>query len=189
MRRLAPIAIAAALALTGCAAQGPTRPDGTARAAEHYQVETEVAWNRVQLDRFALWTVDGPQLQQLRFYRPLEPGDRLGSSRGGGESGLRYQGWMRAHDVVDLVTAALARSGSFQVRTEGPKPAPFGDRSGFRFGLTFASQAGLPYRVLGRGWIDGADRLHLVLYLGSQDHYFGAYREEVTRILDSLQPS
>lgn len=189
MRRLAPIALAGALALTGCAAQGPSSPRGSANPAEPYRVETEAEWNRVQLDRFELWTVDGPQLQQLRFYRPLEPGDRLASSRGRNENGLRYEGWMRAHDVVDLVVAALSRSGGFKVRTEGPEPAPFGKRTGFRFELTFVSQAGLPYRALGRGWIDGEDRLHLVLYLGSPDHYFEAYREEVQRILDSIQTS
>lgn len=189
MRTFPAILLPGLLALTGCAAQGPAGPEGTANPADHYRVEPEAEWNRVQLDRFELWTVDGPQLQQLRFYRPLEPGDRLGSSGGGAEHDLRYRNWMRAHDVVDLVAASLSRSGGFKVRTQGPEPAPFGDRNGFRFRLTFASQAGLPYRAVGRGWIDGKRRLHLILYLGSRDHYFGAYLEEVERIFESVQPS
>lgn len=75
-RRAVLDALAAAL-LAGCAGAGPVKPGEPARAAEHYRVSPQIEWSRIERGAVDIWTVDGPQLQQLRFYRAVADGDTL----------------------------------------------------------------------------------------------------------------
>lgn len=190
--RLPVLAILAAVLLAGCATPGKIEPGEPTKAAGHYRVEPQIEWSRMHWRQMELWTVDGPLLQQLRFYRAIDDGDTLMPEQRRvmvaprDDRRPRYREWMRPHDVMALVADTLAQSGTVDVRTHGLRPADFGGRPGFRFELTFASQAGLGYRGLGLGMIDDEKRLHLILYLGAEPHYHDAYRDAVERLLDSI---
>lgn len=189
----AALLLAAGAALGGCATPGKVEPGQATRAADHYRVATDIEWSRIHQRQLELWTVDGLQLQQLRFYRALEDGDTLLPEprrvhvAPQDDRRPRYRDWMRAHDVMGLVADTLAQSGAVKIRTHGLEPADFGDLPGFRFALAFASPGGLDYRGVALGTIDTRSRLHLILYTGADPHYFDAYREEVDRILQSVE--
>lgn len=189
-RLLAPALLVAVLA--GCATPGKIEPGEPTEAAGHYRVEPQIEWSRMHWRQMELWTVDGPQLQQLRFYRAIEDGDTLLPEPRQAlvapreDRRPRYRDWMRPHDVMALVADTLAQSGTVDIRARGLRPADFGTRPGFRFELAFASQAGLPYRGLGLGMIDDENQLHLILYLGAEPHYYDAYRDAVEGILASV---
>lgn len=181
-----------ALALAGCAAEPLVRAERPARVGQSYRVEPQIEWSRLRSGRRQLWTVDGPQLEQLRLYAGIEPGEVLLSRPARGnrsESGgsPRYEAGMRPHDVAELVTATLVRLGAVRIEWRDLRPGSFGGRRGFRFGLRFASADGLAYEGLAAGTVADADRLHLILYLGTRDHYFGAYRPAVERLVDSVE--
>ncbi|MDN5850607.1 MAG: hypothetical protein L0H63_13375 [Nitrococcus sp.] len=179
----------AATGLAGCSSLLMDNPN---EVGDAYRVEPQIEWSRQQGYKLQIWTVDGPLLEQLRLYANIEEGDRLlpttrtqaGSWQGG--HWPEYRQGMRAHDVMELVTATLQQSGSVDVVAKRLRPAEFGGRPGFRFELRFESENGLAYQGRAMGIITEDERLHLILYLGAQPYYFGAYEAIVQRILDSV---
>lgn len=179
------------LLLPGCAAGPEVEPHQPAAVTDHYRVESTIEWTRIERGKLEVWTVDGPQLQQLRFYRAVHDGNSLlprpPPTAAGPDRRPRYQAWMRPHDIMDLVAASLSQSGAISVATRNLRPADFGQREGFRFDLAFESQGGLDYRGLALGMVDAEHRLHLILYTGTRSHYFEAYRGPVEDILASIE--
>lgn len=181
-----------AAVLTGCGDPLLVKPDEHDRIGEAYRVDPQIEWSRQQDHKLQIWTVDGPLLEQLRLYAGIANGDSLlptpGRSISRQEWGQRpkYHKGMRAHDVMELVATTLAQSGAVDVGAGRLRPAEFGGRSGFRFDLRFASDLGVTYRGLAAGMITQDGRLHLILYMGAQPHYFDAYEAIIQGILNSV---
>lgn len=190
--RRAAIAAIVIIGLAGCSTYqlveaGP-QPIGSS-----YQVSPLSDWNAWRpTGRSAnveLWTVDGAALQQVRFYHAIEPGKTLllSRSRGGDEEAPRYEAGMRANDVVRVLSGTLELHGNADIEVESLEPARFGDWPGFRFALSFKDGGGLAYRGLGIGATDGEDRLHLIVYLATGEHYFEAHQPEIERLFASIE--
>ncbi|MDN5869836.1 MAG: hypothetical protein L0H73_03820 [Nitrococcus sp.] len=187
-RLVALLGLAATL-LAGCSSLLTSNPN---QIGDAYRVEPQIEWSRQWGYKLQIWTVDGALLEQLRLYASIEEGDTLlpvtrtqaGSWQG--EHWPEYRQGMRAHDVMELVAATLQQSGSVEVAAKRLRPAEFGGRPGFRFELRFESENGLDYEGLALGMITEDERLHLILYMGAQPYYFGAYETIVERILDSV---
>ena len=179
--------------LAGCGNPILVKPGESNEIGEAYRVDPQIEWSRQQTHKLQIWTVDGPQLEQLRLYANIEDGDSLFPAPGpqtrtqAREHRPEYRLGMRAHDVVELVAATLEQSGAIDVVAERLQPGEFGNQSGFRFELAFKSELGLAYRGLAAGMITADERLHLILYMGAQPHYFGAYAPTVRRIVDSVR--
>lgn len=184
-----------AVVLTGLAAcstyqlvEAEPQPIGSS-----YRVEPLNAWNawrpRGQQANVEVWTVDGIALQQVRLYHGIEPGNtlRLRGSRGGSDEAPRYQAGMRANDVLRVFSGTLELEGTGGIEVESLQPARFGDWPGFRFALSFKNSDGLAYRGLGIGAVDDSDRLHLIVYLATREHYFEAHRQQVERLFASIE--
>ncbi|NIR31297.1 MAG: hypothetical protein GWN84_18715 [Gammaproteobacteria bacterium] len=185
MRR-AWLVLAVAVVLPGCAYYALVEP-GPREMGGFYRVDPQIAWSVRAQGKMEMWTVDGPLLQQLRFYQGLQPGRTLFVGRATDEETPRYEKGMRANDIADFVLASLEHAGATDVTLDTLRPAPFGDWSGFRFEFDYLNRDGLAYRGLGLGAVDGEDRLHLVLYLGTREHYFDRHREAVERLLASIE--
>ncbi|MCO6441286.1 MAG: hypothetical protein J5I81_09400 [Nitrococcus mobilis] len=181
-----------AAVLTGCGNPLMVKPGEHDEIGNAYRVDPQIEWSRQQDRKLQIWTVDGPLLEQLRLYAGIEDGDTLlptpgrSISRQAWEQRPKYHKGMRAHDVVELVAATLAQSGAIDVGAERLRPAEFGGRAGFRFDLRFESDIGVRYRGLATGMITQDGRLHLILYMGAQPHYFDAYEAIIRRILSSV---
>lgn len=187
-------AAAAALALIAVSACTTYQlvESGTHTIGSSYRVDAGGDWNAWTPtglnERLELWTVDGMALQQVRFYYAVEPGDTLTfSGAPGNEEVPRYESGMRADDVVSVFSGTLELGGSGDVEVETLEPAGFGDWPGFRFRLSFRDADGLEYRGLGLGTVDSQDRLHLIVYLATREHYFDAHRDEIERLFASIE--
>ncbi len=83
---------------------------------------------------------------------------------------------------------SLARLGYAQLQVHNLRPEQFGCLQGFRFELTFLVSDGLE----GQGLVVGAvieKRLHLIMYVGTREHYYPKHIEEVERIIQSIELS
>lgn len=187
MRRWS-VAVMLCLAVLGCGQI--TLVEATRqRIGDAYSVDAQRAWNRLPADDAEVWTADGPGLQSLRFYADLVEGERLFTPRGGGaddETFPTYRSDMAITEIMEFVVDSLARSGANGVEGRGLRPAAFGAAPGFRFELSFASASGLRYTGVAIGAVvDG--RLHLILYSGTETHYFPKYRDDVERLFASVR--
>ncbi len=192
--RCIPLLLAIVLA-TGCVSSRTIHPGEPRDIFGEYRVMSAAKWTRSGWRNMELWTVDGPQLQQLRLYADLEDGDSLyerprqavlvrPSVR---KYRPKFHAQMLPHDVAELVSSTLVQWGAVEADATALRPARFGDRDGFRFDIRFVSQGGLVYRGLALGHINAEKRLHLILYLGTEAHYFPKFREEVEAILASVE--
>ncbi len=175
-----------AMALAGCAYYTLVEP-GPREIGGFYRVNPQIQWSVRAEGRMQMWTVDGPLLQQLRFYEGLQPGATLFAGRAP-EEAPRYERGMRANDIVDFVLTNFEIAGMTNVNLDSLRPAPFGEWAGFRFEFGYLNRDGLAYQALGLGAVDAEDRLHLILYLGTREHYYGSHREAVERLLASIEP-
>ena len=196
MRRLRTliVLVLAALLLAGCAASRSVSPGEARKIFGEYRVKSNANWSRISMRNVEIWTVDGPQLQQLRLYSELEEGDNLLEIPKEAflippsfyEDRPNYHEEMSPHDVQEMVTTTLVQWGAVNAHARGLRPAKFGGRDGFRFDIEFISQGGLEYRGLALARIDTDRHLYLVLYLGAKSHYFPKLQQEVENILASI---
>lgn len=152
-----------------------------------YQVHPTTEWSRTELGEVEIWTVDGIVLEALYFTRGLEDGAPLFKPPPFSDEVMpEFRAGKSPNDAMDFVVDSLARNGMVNLRTEGLRPFPMGERTGFRFELTGLSEAGLQLRGVAVGSeVEG--RLYLILYLGASLHYYERYLKEVEAIIESVE--
>lgn len=183
-----------AVLLAGCASSRSVAPGESRSIFGEYRVQSTAKWSRSGWRNVEIWTVDGPQLQQLRFYEELDEGDSLFEIPKQNvlippsvqERWPKFREDMSPHEVMELVTSTLVQWGAVHARGSQLKPARFGGRDGFRFEIEFLAQGGLDYQGLVLGHISHENELYLILYLGARDHYFPKFQQEVESILASI---
>lgn len=150
-----------------------------------YSVQPDIQWSKFASGKVEIWTVDGPDLEMIRFVRGLEDGDRMFTAPDDMKLPA-YNPAMKASEVMEFVIDSLARAGAGNVEGTALRPTQFGAASGFRFDLSFTSSDGL--------WFDGMavgatidDKLHLIIYTGTRQHYFPKYRDEVERMIGTIE--
>jgi hypothetical protein len=176
---------------------------------EAYSVDSPILWSRTKQWDMEVWTVDGPSLDALRFINGIEDGDTLFPVRNKDEY-PRFRARMTPNEVMEfflasvkifsrsidteaivrgvvppgLIRAALIDAAT--VRPSGLRPARFGSAPGFRFDFSYLSTDGLERQGMVAGTIRG-EKLHLIVYTGTSDHYFPKYQPAVEQILSSIQ--
>ncbi|MEE8187602.1 MAG: hypothetical protein V3T80_00195 [Kiloniellales bacterium] len=154
-----------------------------------YTVEAQIAWNKSSEGKLEIWTVDGPSLNAVRFFKGLGDGDALFKipRKTKEEAKLpTYRSGMTPNDVMDLVADSVARIGANDVQTRNLRPIDFGGNPGFRFEVTFYSSDGLELDGLVAGAIV-EEKLHMIMYTGARLHYFPKYKEDVERLIGSVE--
>jgi hypothetical protein len=154
-----------------------------------YTVEAQIDWNKYADGKVETWTADGPGLEALRFFKGLDDGDALFVRPVGASTEIvfpTYRIGMTASEVMEFVVDSLGRAGATDLEARGLQPAQFGSVQGFRFELTFATASGLEMSGLAAGAVIG-DALHLILYTGARVYYFPKYRNNVERLLGSIE--
>ena len=173
-----------ALALAGCAAWTLVGTERQ-RVADSYTVAPQVQWSRFKQGNAELWTVDGPALQALRFFEPIDDGDSL-FSRAGDDKLPSYRAAMSETEIQEFIVHSFERAGAAQVETMGLRPWRAGALSGFRFEMSFLSNNGLEMLGTVAGAVHG-QKLLLITYTGTRVHYFPRWQEVVDRVLASIQ--
>jgi hypothetical protein len=174
----------ALLALAACTTYGSVGLERH-KIADLYSVNPQIQWNRYTDGELEVWTVDGPLLNSLQFTPALADGDPLYRIEGRDEV-PRFRSNMSESEVMEFVVDSFAAAGAQKVEAIGLAPAPFGQRSGFRFELTYQSGDGLDKlgSVIGM-LLDG--KLYLIIYTGAAQHYYPKYKPTVEALLASIQ--
>jgi len=179
------LAVLLSLTMAGCASSikmvGPERRE----VASLYSVDPQRSWSAQTSRNEEIWTVDGPALQSIRFVKGLKPGDNLFEARKS-KSGSAYKKGMNSHELMEFILDRFRAGGMERVEATSLQPFDFGGRQGFRIDFTFL----MPNSLEMQGIVFGAeiaDRLHLIFYYGTRQHYFEKYREQAERVAGSIR--
>jgi hypothetical protein len=174
-----------------------------------YSVKSNVEWCQADEGGIQVWTIDGPLLEALRFVT-LNDGDTLFRSTDKDAKLPRFRAYMTPNEVVEFFEASLKsvsggvdtyllakgmvapagiRAGSINaasIDVKNVRPADFGRLPGFRFDFSFLSKEGLERQGVALGCIH-ENKLLLMVYTGTREHYFRMHQEEVETIFSSVE--
>ncbi len=150
-----------------------------------YTVEPQIIWSKFTEGKAEIWTVDGPLLQELRFIKGLEDGDKL--FRLEGKKKLpTFHGDMTALEIKELFEGSLARAEVGQVKTMNLRPEKFGTARGFRFEFAYLTKDGLQKDGFVVGTVKDK-KLYLIMYTGTRLYYYRKHKEDVERLVKSIR--
>jgi hypothetical protein len=176
---------AAVLLLSGCAAYNLVEPHQDEEVCELYSVESGIKWSELARGDVLLWTVDGAELESIRFISEIREGVAIMDiTEQKHETPFRPD--MSETELVDAIVDAFSLSGAQQVEARDLRPAPFGSEQGFRFEVGFTDENGLHKE----GAVVGAivdEALYLIIYTAAKLHYFPKYRDEFEGIVNSIR--
>jgi hypothetical protein len=156
------------------------------KVSDVYSVDPQINWSRSKESTVEIWTVDGPLLQAIRFFDGIADGDGLFRSTDPNKKFPLFRAGMTATEIQELVVDTIANMGGGNVNASSLRPFKFGALPGFRFEVEFLSDDGLELE----GLVAGAthkERLYLIVYSGTRAHYFGKHKDDVERMLSSIQ--
>lgn len=193
MRRICFLVVVIVALAVACAGPfTPTLVDTGRQTTASISVEPQIAWTRLPVALMpgtgsdgAIWTVDGPLLDQLRFYGGVRPGGTIGTAARGQTLPV-YRDGMSASELAELLLDTVAARGASRVELSTLAPAAFGDVQGFRVDYRFRNADGLELRGKAQGAVKG-DRLYLIVFEAAADHYFGKLAPAVDRLMSSAQ--
>jgi hypothetical protein len=163
------------------------RADSQIQVGTAFKVKTLINWSKSEVSGVETWTVDGPHLQRLIFFKGVEAGKPLLEIKKGNEENVpMYTGSMTSIEIMELIEATLARSGGHSIATKDLRPEKFGGLSGFRFDFSYMTESGLKYN----GFFVGAqknDRLLGIMYLGTALHHYNKHIDDVEGIISSVE--
>ena len=150
-----------------------------------YSVKPSIRWSQLNKGDVSLWTVDGAELESIRFICGIREGvPIMDITEEKHETSFRPE--MSETELVDAIVDAFSLSGAQQVNPRNLRPTKFGNLDGFRFELDFLNEDGLRKE----GAVIGAifdQSLYLIIYTGAKMHYFPKYAREFEDIVDSIK--
>ena len=177
--------LAIILILSGCARYSLVKP-GQHSLGKAFSIDSHISWNALKnTDKLDIWTVDGTSLQALSFVKGLEEGDQLLALKDK-KKGPLFKKDMTAVGVMDFVVASFAAVGMKEIEAENLRPSLFGGKDGFRFEMTYISKDGLQRRGLFSGAVI-KEKLYMILYVGTQEHYFKKHEKDAEKILTTVR--
>lgn len=150
-----------------------------------YTVAPQIEWSARRKGKVEVWTVDGPSLEAIHFFKGLADGDVLFEVTDQ-EEGPEFRKHMTASEVMEFVVDSLTSAGAAKIEATSLRPAKFGDLQGFRFELAFLSSAGLEKQGLVVGAV-ADEKLHMIMYLGVRAHYYPKYMYYVEALINSIE--
>jgi len=183
--------------LTACAHYTLVEPEKWDMGSS-YSVEPQIAWSRATQRNIEIWTVDGPSLSAIHFFNGIGDGQTLFPYYGKQsrkEKLPAFKKYMTANEVQEFVVDSMMAP--YPISPVGPnmmgigvqaihlRPYKFGHYAGFRFELSFLSEAGLEYEGFAVGTIKD-DKLFLICYSGVREYYYPKYKEYAEKIIVSI---
>ena len=184
---IAPIAVAGMLGLAACTQFALVAPEQPVTLGGTYLIDPQIAWSKLSSGPRESWTVDGPLLNQVRFYNGLIGGSPLREVRVTKPDPMPlFRPSMSPLEIRDFVVASFARDNQQNIATENLRPFAFGPDPGFRFEYSYTAGDGLKKK----GFVVGAvhDRkLFLIVYSAPAIYYYDRYRDTVEKMVASLR--
>ncbi len=170
----------------GCGTIDKLDDDGFTIVRDAYAFDArEDTWGKIDRRGYQLWSVDGPTLQAIRIFDPVQDGEPLFPSRASDKL-PKFLGRMSALEVEEFVVDTLVAAGVTNALAQNLRPQQFADLQGFAFEVSYLGDDGLEYLGHVRGAVHDEELL-LILYTGTKAHYYAAHLADVTRMLDSMK--
>ena len=188
MGRILILAFVAAT-LAGCVEGYKLVSPERTKVVNAFSVVPQTAWNRSIQGRIENWTLDGPELQELRFVAGLEDGDRLFPTRGFAEPAKEapsFRDTMTPVEIAEFVAASYSQAGTHEFRTRDLRPAKFGPDDGFRFDFSFVTEGGLEWEGFAVGIVRNK-RLYMAQFRAIRLHFFERDRDAVERLVGTIR--
>lgn len=174
------------VACVGCAQYTLVENGKKIQVGDAFMLDTSINWSKHEAGDVETWTVDGPQLQRLVFFKGIPEGKPLVTvHEGKGESAPVFHASMNSIEMMELVIATLARTGAHDVKVSDLRPHKLGVLEGFRFEFRYVTQQGLKYE----GFVAGAQKnqkLFALMYIGTTLYHYEKHHQEVEKMLASL---
>jgi hypothetical protein len=162
--------------------------------AKGMSVTPAINWNKVprradQLAYEEVWTVDGEQLNQVTFYSGIPEGKKLIRQRKKDEAQVPvFKASMLPQELAEFVEGNYrVLSGSTAFTVEKIAPATFAGSSGFVMDFAYVLQSDeVKRRARATGAVKGG-KLYMMIYEGTQTHYYPAYLSEFEKLVNSAQ--
>ena len=180
------IAVVLAILMTACTHYSLVEPRPRKIDAQLGTVDPQIPWSRIEKGKIEIWTVDGPTLQAVRFYKGMKDGDALLPIHGDEGEIPVYRRDMRATEVMEFFVDSLIAAERLgwrepnltagRIAAENLRPYDIRGQQGFRFEIRFAAGNGLEYE----GFVVGTrieDRLYLISYSGTRQYYYPKYKQ------------
>lgn len=172
------------LFLSGCSTYTLIDPEQVA-VCDLYSVKPGIQWSQINKGDVRLWTVDGTELESIRFISGIREGVPIMDITNEKQE-TSYRADMSESELVDAIVDAFSLSGSQRVQAKNLRPAPFGSINGFRFELEFMNEDGLKKSGSVIGMVVD-ESLYLIIYTGASIHYFPKYEREFEAIVSSIR--
>ncbi len=190
------IAAVAAILISACSHYSLVEPKPRSIDKQLGTVDPQIPWSRIAKGKIEIWTVDGPTLQAVRFYKGLKDGDALLPIRGDEGEIPVYRRDMRATEIMEFFVDSLIAAERLgwrepnltagRIAAENLRPYDFSRQRGFRFEIRFVAANGLEYE----GFVVGArieDKLYLISYSGTRQYYYPKYKQAAEKLMASLR--
>jgi hypothetical protein len=177
--------------LGGCAGFTLVKGGEATDLGDGVSVQTPRDWNRLAINKYERWTLDGLRLQNILFVKGIEDGEAMVPRRGTTEDKEKdtfpkFRKGMTLLEIRELIETTWARQENHRFQVTNFGPAKFGGKDGFEIKFTFDTKDGLEMRGWGAGAVVG-DKLYMAIYSGTKIHFYERTAKDFEAILKSFQ--
>lgn len=186
--------VALAVFTSGCVATGYTLVEPGARAVEGLQVNATSGWNQAppmhtpsMQKGAALWTHDGPLLDQLIIIPGVADGEPLMKSSSKSAALPLFKKDMLPNEIEELTESTLVKyfgEGNAAVTTRNLRPHRFGDYRGVMFDFDSTVSDNPEYRGTAGAFVAN-DKLYMLFFLGAVPHYYDKHAAAAVSVIQS----
>lgn len=188
--------VAGAVAVAGCVSI--VAASGTYRIGNAYTIQLDRTWSDASAlispnsRHVKVFTMNGWALDQLILTDGLPVGQSMVSqvSRNQRRTDDKQVPLVRAGmselELVEFVADSMAFWDMQQITSDEVRPASFGPHEGVAFEISARRPNGLAMKATGVA-AQAGDRVYLILFISTREHYFDALKADVDRIAASVR--
>ncbi len=117
--------------------------------AETYSIDPQVAWSTRKQGHTEVWTIDGPTLEGIWFFKGVGDEDTL-FDVADKDKAPHFKRDMTPSEIMEFVVDSMAAVKAADVKPSNLRPMNFGSAKGFRFEFTFFED-GLKMQAIAAG--------------------------------------
>jgi len=186
--------VALAAVASGCVSTSYTLVEPGARAFEELQVNATRGWNQAppmhtpsMRKGAALWTHDGPLLDQLIIIPGVAHGEPLMKSRDKSAALPLFKKDMLPNEIEELTESTFVKyfgEGNAAVTTKNLRPQRFGEHRGVMFDVDATVSDNPDYRGTAGAFVAN-DKLYMLFFLGAVPHYYDKHSAAAKSVIQS----
>jgi hypothetical protein len=171
---------------------------GTYKVGRGFSVEFPAVWNDITGNSLRLpwvrtFTREGPSLDIMLLTDGIPPGQAMArrvtasDERRGNTQIPVVRAAMNELELVEFVVDSIAAEDYQQIETVDVAPVQVAGEDGVGFGFSARTPAGLNMRGMARALQRANGRVHVLVFLAPEEHYWPRMEAQVRQIFDSAR--